>query len=476
MNQEDTGPVRRLGVRFVLALVMIAGIFAMSAASVTAQDPTVTNASVRIVHASPDAPEVDVIIDGAMEAESLAFGEVTQYLSLSPRSHQVQIVPSGSGVESAVIDTTIDPEGGNSYIVAVTGLLNELEFNTYELNLTDLEDRAQSRLRIINLSPDVGDVDFYIAGGDELFDNIGFRTDSEHVDLDAGRYDFEVREHDTENTWLSAPGIEIIEGRSYDLLLIGQVADQSLAVLPLETTVDAPCSEVLGIGTANDACIRVLHASPGAPAVDVYVNESLIIEGLEFGVATEFAALPGGDDRTIQIVPTGSPIGDAVIDISGDFDAGRAYQVVAVDTVENIDAMVDEVDLSPVPPDQARLRVIHASPGGDGVDVVVTDGPTLFEGVNFRDVADYEVLDAGVYDIQIRSGDNVLIRVQDLELDSDMVYDVFAIGRSEDNTFAIIALTAPTEPRASDAEVLAAETPGAIVDEATPETIVTPDA
>lgn len=475
MRREEIGPVRRLAARLVLAIAMIAGVLAVGAGPAMAQDPTETDASVRVVHASPDAPAVDVIVDGAVEAEGLMFGEATDYLPVSPGEHQLQLTPEGSGPDSAVIDTTIDVEGGKSYIVAATGLLNEIEPETYEVLLEDLDDPAQSRVDLINLSPDAGNVDVFVTGGDELFSDVEFREASEHVDLDAGSYDLEVRENDSDNVLISAPGVRIEEGRSYDLILIGLVSEQSLALFPLASTVDAPCSDVLAVGTEEDACVRVAHTSPDGPAIDVYVNDSLVVENLAYGAATEFTALPAGDDRNVKIVPTGSPIDDAVVDSGVDLDAGVAYQILVTGMVDDIDTMTEEVDLTSVPEGQARMRVIHVAPDGEGVDIVVTDGPTLFEGVDFRDVTDYEVLDAGTYDIQFRQGDEVALRVQDLTLEANTVYDVLVIGRAEDGTLEIIALTAPAEPSEGGVASPEAATPSPLAEE-TPEAIATSEA
>ena len=53
-------PIRRLGLAMALCLSMLLVPFTLHQSS--AQDPTETDASVRFVHASPDAPAVDVIV------------------------------------------------------------------------------------------------------------------------------------------------------------------------------------------------------------------------------------------------------------------------------------------------------------------------------------------------------------------------------------------------------------------------------
>jgi hypothetical protein len=464
-------PAPRLVAAVALLLAMALGAFAPNLS--LAQDATETDASVRFVHASPDAPAVDVIVDGAVLTSNLAFGQVTDALAVSPDEHQLQIVPTGSEASSAVIDTTLDLDGGNSYIVAAAGLLNDIESKIYDVDQDDL-DAGQSRVRLINLSPEDTNIDFFITGGDELFDDLAFGDASDYTDLDAGAYDFEVRPHDQETASLSVPAFQVDEGNAYDLLLIGTTADNNLSVVPLTTPVATPCSNVLGVGTPTDACIRVVHASPDAPAHDIYVNGSMVVENIGFGASTDFTALPSGDDREIQVVPTGGVVDDAVFDTTVDLGGDNAYDIVVAGMSDDLDAVVENIDLGAVPEGQSRLRFIHAAPDVDDFSVVITDGPTLVDGMGFKDTSDYETLDAGTYDIQVKQGDDVLIRVQDFTLEPGKVYDAIAIGRSDDNSLQLVGFSAPTEsPTGAAATPVLGATP-VTADEATPEIEATP--
>ncbi len=456
-----------------LALFLTVALAAFVPQTAHAQDPTGANATIRFVHASPDTPAVDVIVDGAAIASNLAFGDITGALSVPSGTHQLQFVPAGQSATSPLVDTTFDPDGGTTYVVALSGRLEKLEAKIYDVHRDDL-DAGKSRLRLINLAPDDTNVDMYVTGGDKLFDDLAFGKASDYTDLDAGSYDFEVRPHDQETVALSMAGFQIDEGNAYDVLLIGSVTDSSLKVIPITTPVATPCSAVLGIGTPTDACVRFIHASPDAPAVDIYVNGSKVVENLAFGAGTDFVALPAGDDREIQIVSAGNPIEDAILDKKSDFDAGHAYEVVAADMVKDLEAIVHDVDLRTVPEGQSRLRVIHAAPDVNGVDVVITNGPELFDGVDFKDVTDYVTIDAGIYDLQIKHGDDVLIRATDFPVEPGLTYDVLVIGRSDDGSLQLVTFTAPTESLTGVVATPALASTPAVVDEVTPEVVATP--
>ena len=59
------------------------------------QDQAEAKATLRVVHASPGAPEVDVLVDGQPILERLAYGSASEYLPITAESHRIQIVPTG---------------------------------------------------------------------------------------------------------------------------------------------------------------------------------------------------------------------------------------------------------------------------------------------------------------------------------------------------------------------------------------------
>ena len=52
--------------------------------------------NVRAVHASPDAPAVDIWVDGSPAFTNAPFTGITPYAMLTPGMHNFQIVPAGA--------------------------------------------------------------------------------------------------------------------------------------------------------------------------------------------------------------------------------------------------------------------------------------------------------------------------------------------------------------------------------------------
>jgi hypothetical protein len=195
----------------------------------------------------------------------------------------------------------------------------------------------------------------------------------------------------------------------------------------------AVVSIVLALGLAvpafaqSGARVRVVHASPDAPAVDVWVNDSVAFSNAPFKGITDYAPLDTGT-YNVKVVPTGAtePV---VIEADLALEA-EDYTVVAVGTLENIEPLV-LVDNNAAPAQgKAHVRFVHASPDAPAVDIAVKGGPVLFSNIAFKEVGDYLPVDAGTYDLEVRIAgtDTVALEVPGIALQELTVYTVFAMG------------------------------------------------
>ena len=202
---------------------------------------------------------------------------------------------------------------------------------------------------------------------------------------------------------------------------------------------------VLALGMATSslaadgkAMVRVVHASPDAPAVDVWVNGAVAFSNLPFKGITAYAALDPGSTK-VQVSPTGATtpiVIDATLDLAADTD----YTVVAVGKLADIEPLV-LVDNNAMPAvGKAHVRFVHASPDAPAVDIAVKGGAVLFSNVPFKGVGDYLPVDAGTYDLEVRLAGTttVALEVPGLKLDAQTVYTVFAMGLAGDGTLTAV--------------------------------------
>ncbi|WWD80607.1 DUF4397 domain-containing protein [Alkalicoccus halolimnae] len=189
----------------------------------------------------------------------------------------------------------------------------------------------------------------------------------------------------------------------------------------------------------ENAMVRVLHASPDAPEVDVYVNGDAAVEGAAFKDITDYLELPAGDHE-VAIFPAGEDgEGDPVIEETLTVEGGAYYTVAATDTLENL-TLQPFADDNSVAEGMTKVRVGHMSPGAPAVDVGLVDGDSLFEGAEFFAVTDYLELDPDTYDLEIRAAgtEDAVLDLSGTELAADTAYSVYAVGADADELEVVV--------------------------------------
>ncbi len=186
-----------------------------------------------------------------------------------------------------------------------------------------------------------------------------------------------------------------------------------------------------GAAAQDNAFVRVVHASPAAGNVDVFVDGGKLLSNFAFGTVTDYVPLAEGPHR-IQVAPAGKGIGAAVINEMVSVNAGVPYTVAAIGdsaSTLGLQAFVDNNLLSGA---MAKVRVYHLSPNAGPVDVAA-GGKTVISGLTYKNASDYLSVPPGSYTFQVTATQaNATVPVQ-ATLQSGMVYSVFAVGLFQGN-------------------------------------------
>jgi hypothetical protein len=178
------------------------------------------------------------------------------------------------------------------------------------------------------------------------------------------------------------------------------------------------------------ARIRVVHASPDAPDVDICANGTTAFSDVAFPGATNYATVEEGTYQ-IRVVAAGSGCGGGgVINAALPLPADTETTVVAVNTLDAIEPLVLEDDNSMPTAGAVKVRFVHASPNAPTVDITLTDGTTLFDDIAFKEIGDYIEAPAGTVDLQVRdeTGTVIVLTLEDATLEAGTVYTVYAVG------------------------------------------------
>src|SRR5690606_26410330 len=119
---------------------------------------------------------------------------------------------------------------------------------------------------------------------------------------------------------------------------------------------------------AATAQLRVVHASPDAPNVDVLVDGARALTDVPFTAASEYLPLSAGN-RDLEVRATGGTT--AVIDATAMLVEDQAYTVIATGFVASIAPLVLQDDLTAPAAGNVKVRLVHASPTAGNVDIYV---------------------------------------------------------------------------------------------------------
>lgn len=181
---------------------------------------------------------------------------------------------------------------------------------------------------------------------------------------------------------------------------------------------------------AGGAMVRVIHASPDAPAVDIYVNGQPAFTNLEFPKATNYAEVPAGSYEVKVFPAAAKGSGNPVINVPALKLDAKNYTVIATGKVANIAPIVLEDNLAKPAAGKAHVRFVHASPDAPAVDITLADGTKIFPNVAFGKYSDFTPVAAGTYNLQARlaGATTVALDLPGVKLEDGMIYTVIATG------------------------------------------------
>ncbi len=172
---------------------------------------------------------------------------------------------------------------------------------------------------------------------------------------------------------------------------------------------------------------RVLHASPDAPAVDIYVDNTMIAKDLSYRNFTEYLPVPSGT-HSIKVVRSESQ--EQILESSQNIPPNSIQTIALVDNLANsrllpISDQPTSLDLNKV-----NLKFVHLAPDVSNVDVTLPEGTELFSNVSFEEATDYRTLTPNNHTLQVRSAGEVILTVPNQKLSAGKVYSAYLIGQS----------------------------------------------
>jgi hypothetical protein len=352
-----------------------------------------TTVALRVVHASPDAPAVDVYAEGVDEPllEDVAYGDVTNYLMVPEGTYNIQLRGAGDAASSPPVYETgeLTVVEGDVITAIATGFLSSAdaadEFRVLPLFEEFAAAGSAARVRIVHAAPDAPTVAIDVGNdGTPEINALDRFADSgaEGVELAAGAV-LQI------GIWAGDPLTRVTAFTTPALPAGGElfvIAIGSLESLPREET----GFSLLAVGSTGaigvigqNPLVYALHAGPDAPAVDIFAGDTELVGNLSFAELSGGIQVPPGS-YTLDFFATAPGSDRPGGDPAASFDtpelaAAQRYLAIATgflspDMGEEAFTLVAFRDDLDIDESVAKIRAIHASPDAPPVDIGTVSG------------------------------------------------------------------------------------------------------
>ncbi len=152
----------------------------------------------RVLHASPDAPALDVYVNRTRVARNLHYTNFSSNWHYPAVTAVVRVFTAGAPFTSQpLFQKNIPFDIGRSYVLAVTGLVGQPN-TPLQLDVAQFQDpphppAGQTTIRLAHVAPAIGNVDLRTTANEPFILDVGFKIAKEVV-KPAGTYEFRVHD------------------------------------------------------------------------------------------------------------------------------------------------------------------------------------------------------------------------------------------------------------------------------------------
>jgi hypothetical protein len=174
-------------------------------------------ARVRVLHASPDASDVDVLVDDAEVLGDVPYLTASDYLEVAAGDHNLKV--NAAGTPTTVIDADVSLMDGTDYTVIASGLVAAIEPIVLEDDNSEPA-AGTARVRAIHGAPSAPAVDVYVTAPDvdleaELptLGNVEFGDVADYIEAPVGDYQVRVTPAGTKTVVIDSGTLTLESGQ-----------------------------------------------------------------------------------------------------------------------------------------------------------------------------------------------------------------------------------------------------------------------
>ena len=183
--------------------------------------------------------------------------------------------------------------------------------------------------------------------------------------------------------------------------------------------------------------LRFLHAVPGGPAIDVYVDGALVAPNLSYGAVTPHLTFTAGAHDVAMRQAGADPSSEPLATVQAALAPDLAFLLVMQGTPDAVATMQYEDILDPIEAGMARLTAINTLADAPALDMLTTEGGPLLQGVTYSVQYGTINIPASVQNlVMVPAGgdvDSAVATIGEVPLVSGTLYTFVALGTLDGN-------------------------------------------
>ncbi|MDX1455825.1 MAG: DUF4397 domain-containing protein [Gammaproteobacteria bacterium] len=386
---------------------------------------SMATADLRVLHASPDAPAVDLEINQQAFLENQYYLSGTSYKTVPAVGFDLRIKAANGPSLLDILGVNLAADTRYTAIAANT--LANLEVIVLD-DTTAGPAAGNAMVRVAHMAPAAPAVDVYAAApGTDIatltpaVSNAAFTDATGYLEIPAGEYEFTVTAAGTTNVVYRSQAVTLDDGAIVTAAALEHPHDDVSPIL-LGLLTGQAADPILHV-VDQRAALRVAHLSPDAPNIDVLIDDVVVLSNVAFGTISGYQ-LSDSSVSNLKVNLTGTST--TLIDRDINPLADVSYTVSVVDFAASVSTIASADNLSDPGAGQSKLRVVHASPDAPNVDVYI-NGVREVPNIPFKEISNYLLMPSGVTNIRVAvAGSNTTVLSASPDLADGGIYTLFA--------------------------------------------------
>ncbi len=401
---------------FLAALALLSGCHKSSSNNST---------NMRSVNAVADAEPLDVLVNDNVVTSALALGATSGFSSFNSGSQEVKIRSSTAG--SILSDKSISFPGDSANTLLIYGHRAAIQ-NQILADDTLTIDSGQLRVRLVNLAPDAGPVDMYlaapIASSPVIIGGAAYGTVAGSAEVAPGSLTITFTTAGTQDILFQSSPQTFTAGLYYTILVVPTQGGKQVNAVILTQGLSGS-----GVYLQNPVSrMKAVNDITDSTTVNFKVDNVPVLLALPFGGNSSYVNTLSGQ-HNLQVEASNVP-GTNIATLSTNLLAARDYTILATGTLASasITAILDNNTLPAA--GFANLRFVNGLNGGGNADFLVNFAVQA-SAVPFQTASTYYSLTPSTtYTITATTpgGVNVLATLSNVEIDAGGVYSAYLVG------------------------------------------------